>query len=457
MTRAKKCILVAEDDDAEREALSRVLRLEKYDVRMARNPAEALTFLDQPIDLVLSDLRMGLGSGIDLLRAWRQRRLDTPFILLTAFGTVDTAVTAMKLGAADFLTKPVDPVKLLDLIASILGRGAGADTGAQVIERINAGLVSSRIVGRSPALVEVCEQTERAAQSASTVLILGESGTGKELIAEALHYSSPRRAEPFVVVNMAAIPEALVESELFGHLKGAFTSALANRVGRFEAARGGTLFIDEIGDFPLAVQAKLLRVLETRKFHPVGGDREVLADVRIVAATSRPLQQMVQTGAFREDLYYRLNIIAIHLPPLRQRRQDIPLLTQHFLTLLATEQGRKAPQVAPDLLRQLEACDWPGNIRQLRNCLERIYVLTSSDELTLADLPPEIRQPLPPHAAVPAGSRMESLKRSAILEAIEQFGGNRTRAAQFLGISVRTLQRKLRDWGLAGPSQDAIT
>lgn len=450
MSQTKRCILVVEDGENEREALARVLRLEGFEVRTARHPQEAMTLLDQSIDLVVSDLRMGLLSGIDLLRQWRQKRPHTPFIILTAFGTVDAAVTAMKLGAQDFLSKPVDPIKLLELIRRLLGEADEA-RGPEAARRINDGLGAEKIVGRSRAWVEVCEQTLRAARTQSTVLILGESGTGKELIAEALHRNSTRRDGPFTVVNMAAIPEPLVESELFGHVKGAFTSAVASRVGRFEAARGGTLFIDEIGDFPLAMQAKLLRVLESRKITPVGTDREVPVDVRIVAATSRPLTRMLHSGEFREDLYYRLNVIAIHLPPLRDRRQDIPLLAYHFLAEFARAADRQPLRLSPELLHDLQVFDWPGNVRQLRNCLERMSVLTQKDVLTPDDLPPDVRDTDP---AEPAGSRMESLKRSAILQAIDQFGGNRTRAAEFLGISVRTLQRKLRDWGMAGPAAE---
>lgn len=445
----KRRILVAEDKDGEREAMARVLRLERFEALTARNCDEALAYVDKSIDLVLSDLRLGQESAIDLLRAWREQRPETPFIILTAFGTVDSAVAAMKLGAADFLTKPVDPVKLIESVRHLLNEPEPG-SGSEIMRRINEGLAPARIVGRSRAILDVCEQTLRAAQSSSTVLIAGESGTGKELIAEALHRHSDRRDGPFVVVNMAAIPEALVESELFGHVKGAFTTAIAARVGRFEAARGGTLFIDEIGDFPLPMQAKLLRVLETRRISAVGSDRDVQVDVRIVAATSRPLAKMVQTGEFRTDLYYRLNVIAIQLPPLSQRRQDIPALAQHFLAEFARQAGRLSVRVAPDLMRALESFNWPGNVRQLRNCLECMSVLARGEVLTLADLPPDFKESDEHAEQVAAGSRMESLKRSAILQAIEQFGGNRTRAAEFLGISVRTLQRKLREWGLSG-------
>lgn len=447
MPNTRRCILVVEDELAEREALSRVLRLEGYDVLTACDPVDAQRLADRAVDLVISDLCMGRHSGIDFLCNWRQQRPYTPFILLTGFGTVNTAVAAMKSGADDFLTKPVDPVQLLGLIRNLLNPAA-SNAEEPVLARINAGLSPKKIIGRSSSLAEVCGHALRAAQTTSTVLILGESGTGKELIAEALHRHSSRCDASFVVVNMAAIPESLVESELFGHVKGAFTSATANRIGRFEAAHGGTLFIDEIGDFPLHMQAKLLRVLETRTINPIGSNRVVPVDVRVVAATSRPLAKMCDSGAFREDLYFRLNVISIQLAPLRERRQDIALLTQHFVKEFASSFHRKTPRVAPELLRELERLNWPGNIRQLRNCLERMCVLCHRDVLTPQDLPPDIRELLEGAALPASSSRLESLERSAILQALEQFDGNRTRAASFLGISVRTLQRKLHHWGM---------
>jgi DNA-binding NtrC family response regulator len=332
-----------------------------------------------------------------------------------------------------------------------MGNLVSRELQSDVMRQINAPLNMGRIVGSAASLIDVCEKTMRAAQSESTVLILGESGAGKELIAEAIHCHSPRRDKPFVVVNMAAIPESLVESELFGHVKGAFTSAMQQRVGRFEQAQGGTLFIDEIGDFPLTVQAKLLRVLESRRYWSLGSDQEKTADVRVVAATSRPLAKLVQSGAFREDLYFRLNVIPLHLPPLRQRRQDIPLLTDYFLHAYASSQGQRPLRVSPELRQRLEQYDWPGNVRQLRNCIERMCVFARGEVLTPLDLPSDI---FPAAENEPNSSRMDSLKKNAILEALEQFGGNRTRAAEFLGISLRTLQRKLREWGMTASSTE---
>lgn len=434
-------ILIVEDGASEREALARLLRIEQFEVLTARSAEDALNQVTDPVDLVISDLRMAKQTGIDLLRAWRERFPETPFIILTAFGAVGTAVEAMKLGASDFLTKPVDPTRLLATIRQLL-EIAAADSGQvrPTGERIGG---FEQIVGRSQIMTDACERTLRAARSNSTVLLLGESGTGKELFAEAIHRHSARSKGPFVVVNMAAMPDTLVESELFGHVRGAFTGAASARVGRFEAAGGGTLFIDEIGDFPQHLQAKLLRALETHSITPVGSGVDKSVDVRVVAATSRNLAEMKDRGQFREDLYYRLNVIAIQLPPLRQRRQDIPLLVQHFLSE-AAQAGKERPRkLTAELMRALEQFDWPGNVRQLRNCIDWMNVMAESEVLTLKDLPPDLAPPTEPALA---GTRMDSLERTAILQALDQFGGNRTRAAEFLGISVRTLQRRLRDW-----------
>lgn len=438
--------MVVEDGDTEREALARMLRLERFDVETARNPAEAMTKIDDPVDLVVSDLRMGAQTGIDLLKSWRERRPTTPFILLTAFGDVPSAVAAMKLGASDFLSKPVDPLQLLTLIQETLDIGDRPMEGSAAQENE----IWEGIVGRSPVMINVRQQTIRAANTSSTVLVFGESGTGKELIAEAIHRQSRRKNGPFVVVNIAALPDSLVESELFGHVKGAFTHAVTDRVGRFRAAHGGTLFIDEVGDFPLHLQAKLLRVLEQRAVCPVGTEEEIPVDVRVVAATSRPLAKMIASSEFREDLFYRLNVLAIQLPPLRERREDIAPLTDYFLKAAPPRADGTRLRLAPDLLQTLEQLPWPGNVRQLKNCLERMSVMASGDTLTKDDLPLELLESLPEEGSFQTESRMETLKRSAIMDALRQFDGNRTRAAQFLGVSVRTLQRKLREWGQAG-------
>ena len=458
-TPATAVVLVVEDGAAEREALARVLRLEDYVVLSARNPEHALTLIDQPIDIIVSDLKMGARTGLDLMQLWNARKPDTPFIIITAYGDVESAVTAMKLGARDYLSKPVDPGKLLELVrlnlrqarnkAAAAGQAA-ALAGAPAADGATAERGIGKLVGMSAPIERIRAQILRVAPTDSTVLVLGESGTGKELVAEAVHVHSARGEQPFVVVNMAAVPEALVESELFGHVKGSFTGATADRIGRFEAADGGTLFIDEIGDFPLPSQAKLLRVLENRVVQPVGGNENRPVNVRLVAATSRNLRQMIAEGRFREDLYYRLNVVTIELTPLRDRREDVPVLIEHFVRHLARELHKPMPAISEDLQAFLAGYVWPGNVRQLRNCLERMMVLATGPQLTLEDLPADLRASArltPASAAVDDASQLDRLEKSVILQTLKRFEGNRTRTAEALGISIRTLQRRLKEWG----------
>lgn len=443
-------ILVVEDEQGAREAMARVLRMEGYEVLSAGNVVQAMEYVTEPVDLVISDVRMeSTKDGLELLKKWKERRRETPFIMATAYGEVESAVAAMKFGAEDYLTKPINPDELLIVIKKCLDASLTQRTLEHLQERLDERLGFEQIIGNSKAMLDVFERARRAAKTDCTVLITGESGTGKELIAEALHQNSPRKSQPFVAVNMAAVPESLVESELFGHVKGAFTGATESRIGRFEAANGGTIFIDEVGDFALSSQAKLLRVLETRVINPIGRNDDRLVDVRVVAATSRDLEQMVADETFREDLYYRLNVVSIHLPPLRQRRDDIPLLTTAFLKRMCESHGREPMKLDPELVRFLESYDWPGNVRQLRNCIESMVVMSGGDVLTIADLPMSIRRS---HTAanadiqIPVDRTLEEIERSAIMHALEHYDGNRTRAAESLGISVRTLQRRLKDW-----------
>jgi len=440
---------VVEDERSEREALARVLRMENYEVLTAEDAEHALRLVDDRVDLVLSDLRMGKNTGIDLLRIWKQRHPSTPFVLITAHGDIESAVEAMKLGAADYVTKPVNPEELLLLIQRCLEVRKKDETIEHLSRRLDDKLGLENIVGRSKPMLDVFSRVRRAAQAESTILILGESGTGKELIAEAIHQNSHRKNGPFIAVNMAAVPTSLVESELFGHVKGAFTGATASRVGRFEAAQRGTIFIDEIGDFALESQAKLLRVLETHAITPVGGNKEVECDVRVVAATSRNLEQLVAEETFREDLYYRLTVVTVPLPPLRERPDDIPLLVSHFLDELCRANNK--PAMAPDreAMRFFETFDWPGNVRQLANCLESMVVLATGPTLTVDDLPANLavlRSGDETQVRIPIGTTIEDLERQAIEQTLERFDGNRTQAADSLGISVRTLQRKLKGW-----------
>jgi DNA-binding NtrC family response regulator len=441
----KPVILVVEDKTSEREALMRLLRTEQCDVLGAKNPKEALAYLEEPVDLVISDLRMGETSGVE-------RRPGTPFVLVTAYGDVASAVEAMKLGAEDYINKPVNPDELLMLIGKCLESRRKDERIRELESRLDRRLGFEKIIGKSKPMLAVFDQARRAAMADSTVLITGESGSGKELFAEAIHQNSLWKDGPFVTVNMAAVPENLVESELFGHVKGSFTGATGHRIGRFEAAHGGTLFIDEVGDFAASSQAKLLRVLENHTITPVGSNEDREVNVRVVAATSRNLEEMVVLEQFREDLYYRLNVVNLRLPPLRDRRDDIPLLVDHFLHQLCESCGRALPEIDPALMSFFERYDWPGNVRQLANCLESMVVLARDNKLTLADLPSTVD--ISPHDRsdldIPPGTSLEELEHAAVVKALEQHEGNRTRAAESLGISVRTLQRKLKAWAMDG-------
>lgn len=445
----KPKILIVEDMESEREALTRLLRMEDYDVVVAKNPKQAIEHLEDAVELVVSDLRMGETSGVELLRFWKNRRPGTPFIMMTAYGNVNSAVEAMKLGAEDYLCKPVNPDELLMLVEKCLEGRRKDQTIAHLQQRLDERLGFEKIVGQSAAMLSVFKSARRAAATDSTVLITGESGTGKELIAEAIHQNSPRKEKPFVVVNMAAVPEHLVESELFGHTKGSFTGATESRIGCFESADQGTIFIDEIGDFRLESQAKLLRVLENRTVTPVGSNAQREVNVRVVAATSRNLERMVKEGEFREDLYYRLNVINLHLPPLRDRREDIPLLVDSFMREFCRHAGRDELRLDAELRQYLQTHHWPGNVRQVRNALESMVVLAGGDTLTMDDVPAMLEGDIesPDHVAIPAGTSLEELEQEAVTQALAQYDGNRTRAAKALGISVRTLQRKLKAWG----------
>lgn len=451
-------VLVVEDNEAERRALSQILKSQGFQVFGAENADKAVGYVDENIDVVLSDLEMGDVSGMDLLHLWKKRKPETQFILLTGHGKIDSAVEAIKSGAYDYVTKPINP----DEITLLIKRAVESISKDREIDHLRRRLDQKfgldKIIGQSKQMKDIFARIQRAAPVDSTVLILGESGTGKELVAQALHHNSPRKKGPFVAVNCAAVPATLVESELFGHVRGAFTGATDRRIGRFEQADGGSLFIDEIGDFELGLQAKLLRVLETLTLTPVGGHEDRKVDVRVIAATSRDIRKMVEQGTFREDLFYRLNVVQVNLPPLRERPDDIPLLVDHFLKEISEQKHTPMKRVSPEVMRNFLSYRWPGNVRELRNALESMMVLAEGELLTENDLPDRIRHGSDsPGTArqLPVGLSMEELERLAIQKALDQCGGNRTHAAGRLGISVRTLQRKLRqyehDTGAAAP------
>jgi DNA-binding NtrC family response regulator len=444
-------ILVVEDHEVERRAVSQVLKAEGFSVFGAENADKALGYMDENIDVVLSDLNMGDVSGMDLLNLWKKKQPDTQFILLTGHSSVNSAVEAIKAGAFDYVTKPINPDELIVLIRRAMEVMAKDKEIDNLRRRLDQKFGLDQIVGSSKQMKDVFAKIQRAAPVDSTVLILGESGSGKELVAAALHHNSLRKKGAFVAVNVAAVPATLVESELFGHVRGAFTGATDRRIGRFEQADGGTLFIDEIGDFEIGLQAKLLRVLETFTVTPVGGHEDRKVNVRVLAATSRDLQKMVAEGTFREDLFYRLNVIPISLPPLRDRPDDIPILAEHFLKEISANKHTAPRRISPEVMRRFQQYRWPGNVRELRNTLEQMMVLAEGEILTERDLPDRIAagsQDLPTPREIPTGLTMEELEKLAITKALDQCGGNRTHAANRLGISVRTLQRKLRQYEL---------
>ena len=411
--------------------LERALQQEGYKVSTCADGERAREMLDKgTFDLVLTDLKLPGMSGIDVLRASREAQPRLPVVVLTAFGTVGTAVEAMKLGAADFLEKPVEIEDLFQLVESLLG-----EEEESPVFQLPGG---PTIVGRHPTVRAALRLLERVAKTDSTVLLTGESGTGKELFARALHGLSSRREGPFVGVNCAAIPETLLENELFGHEKGAFTGAHRRQAGRFEAAHGGTLLLDEIGELPLATQSKVLRVLEERTFERVGSSRSIRADVRLVAATNRDLRSMVEVGGFRDDLYYRLEVFPIELPALRDRVSDIPLLAQHLVEVIAVRQGVDPPILTKEAAGLLEEHEWPGNVRQLANVLERAMIVGEGPRLEATDLKTLL-------VAESGGS-----ERQRICDALDQSVGDKHRAAEYLGMSYRTLLRRIREHDLAG-------
>jgi DNA-binding NtrC family response regulator len=442
-------VLVVEDHENERRAVSQILKAEGFTVYGAENADKAIGYLDENIDVVLSDLQMGDVSGLDLLQLWKKRKPETQFVLLTGHSSINSAVEAIKSGAYDYITKPVNPDELILLIRRAIDGMQKDKEIDNLRRRLDQKFGLDQIIGQSKVMKDIFARIQRAAPVDSTVLILGESGTGKELVAQALHHNSLRKKGPFVAVNCAAVPATLVESELFGHVRGAFTGATDRRMGRFEQANGGTLFIDEIGDFELGLQAKLLRVLETLTLTPVGGHEDMKVDVRVVAATSRDVIKMVKEGTFREDLYYRLNVVQVNLPSLRDRVDDIPVLVEHFLKEISENKKTAVRRLTPEVMRRFMSYRWPGNVRELRNTLESMMVLADGDLMTENDLPDRIREGSAPMGAtkeIPTGLRMEELEKMAITKALDQCGGNRTHAAGKLGISVRTLQRKLRQY-----------
>ncbi len=457
-------VLVVDDETNMRKVLRAVLRRAGgLEVHTAADGEEALAILeaDPGFSLVLTDLRMPGLDGMALLGQILRRWPELPVVLLTAHGTVDTAVEAMKLGAFDFVTKPFDQDELVGVVRKALATRRLA-VSAPAAQQGDAASGRYGLIGASAPMQRVFEIVDRVAATPSTVLITGESGTGKELIAKALHEQSPRAGRPYIKVNCAAIPDTLIESELFGYEKGAFTGAVTSKPGRFELADQGTLFLDEIGEITTEMQVKLLRAIQESEFERVGGISTRRVDVRLITATNRDLAQRVQAGAFRDDLYYRLNVVPVHLPPLRERQADIPLLVEHLLTRYAARLGRAAPELRPDALQLMLAYGWPGNIRELENVIERTLLFCDGDAIGAADLPGELRGEAPGrgrlsvpvtvvgHTGLKDAVRQttQRLEREMIERALQETGGNVTRAARTLAISRKSLQTKMKEFGL---------
>jgi two-component system response regulator AtoC len=444
-------ILVVDDDDRLRKTLELLLRSQGHDVVAAADVAQATAILgDRPVDLVISDLRMPGGSGLDLLGVVRRECPDTPLIVLTAYGTVETAVQAMRDGAFDYVLKPFDGGEMELRVARALEvRYVRLENEFLREEREHGGELDE-LIGVSPALRRVTDLIRQVAPSRASVLVTGETGTGKELVARAIHRRSPRQARLMVPVNLAAIPSELLESELFGHVRGAFTGAVTERPGKLELADGGTLFLDEIGDAPLTLQPKLLRVLQDGIVERVGGTRGRQVDVRVVSATNRTLEADVAAGRFRADLYYRLRVIEIEMPPLRERREDVRYLVGHFLRRFGQGRSGGTPKITEGSLRLLEGHDWPGNVRELEHVVERAVVLCRGDVIDAGLL--DLRAPAP---AVPGpdGVRLDEaldrVERDLILRALDETKQVKSRAARLLGVSERTLWYKLRKHGLS--------
>ena len=444
-------VLIVDDEKHTREGLQQALQ-ESYDVTVASNADEAFNLMDaQEFEVIVTDLRMPGKSGLKVIDKALALPNRPAVIMMTAYGSIDSAVEAMKRGAVDFLTKPVQIERLEILIQRALKTKTLEVEVKQLHERLDEKFSVGAIVGRSPRLAEVIERVKLVAPSKATILIEGETGTGKELIAQAIHQASPRARAAFIPVHCAALPATLLESELFGHERGAFTGATERREGRFELADGGTVFLDEIGEIGPEIQVKLLRFLETRSFERIGGTKTLNVDVRLVAATNRNLEQMVKEGKFREDLYFRLNVVRITTPPLRERTDDIPVLLEHFIQVYAKENAYEPVQIEPGAMRHLQAYPWPGNIRELRNFAENAVVLRRGGKMSEFDLEPKFRGETapPPSMVTPTPANpfsVEDNEKRLLREALMKARGNRTRAATLLGISRRTLHRKIAQW-----------
>ncbi len=446
-------ILVVDDEKNIREGLGRALELDGYEVSLAADGMEALDQIQRGIvDLVISDLRMPKLSGEDLLKTLTSKYPSIPVIILTGHGTIENAVSAMRMGAYDFLTKPINLDRLSMMVKRALGNRVLAlehQALKQEVERLEQKRRYSQIIGKSLPMQKVFDLINQVATTRASVLITGDSGVGKELVADSLHYLSDRRDGPLIKVHCAALSENLLESELFGHERGSFTGAINQKKGRFELADGGTIFLDEIGEISTTVQVKLLRVLQEKIFERVGGEKSIEVDVRLITATNRDLKAEIEAGRFREDLYYRLNIVNIHIPPLRERKDDIPLLVAGFITELSKENNKNIEGIEPKARTALYNYRWPGNVRELRNTIESAVVLAKSSFITLDDLPPSLRkEDETAFIKLDLGTSMADAEKEIIRQTLNYTKNNKSRAAEVLGIGRKTLHRKLDEYGL---------
>jgi two-component system response regulator HydG len=458
----KGCVLIVDDDPVMCETLELVLAKEGFDVRSATSATDALDVVagaaDAPIDVILTDLNMRGMNGLELCERMVLNRPDVPVIVITAFGSLETAVAAIRVGAYDFITKPPDTGALVVALERAIQHRRLRDEVKRLQRVVSDSTRFGPSLGSSSAMRAVYDLLERIADSTVSVLVTGETGTGKEVVARALHEQGPRRKAPFVAINCSAVPEALLESELFGHVRGAFTDARAPRAGLCVQAKGGTLLLDEIGDMPLALQPKLLRVLQERSVRPVGGDEEIPIDVRVIATTNRDLRTLVEEKRFREDLYFRINVVHVELPPLRARGGDVLLLARHFVDVHAARAGKRVTGLSPAAAEKVLAYAWPGNVRELQNCIERAVALTRYEQIAVDDLPEQVRAYRRSHVLIAGDDPSElvslaEVERRYVLRVMEAAAGNKTLAAQTLGITRKTLYRKLEEYG-AGDGSD---
>ncbi len=451
-------LLIVEDEPLLRITMADALRKEGWAVDVAEDGVKGNALFERSLhDVVLTDLVMPRMDGMALLKRIKALQPDTTVVIITAHGSVDRAVEAMREGAADFISKPFSMAQLLVRLNNVCSVRMLREQNVRLQEQLEERFSFSNIIGKSKKMHEVFELIKVVADSEASVLVLGESGTGKELVASAIHYNSPRRTKPYIRVSCASLPESLIESELFGYERGAFTGASERRIGRFEAASGGTLFLDEIGELPLSFQVKLLRVLQERQIERLGSNRPIDIDVRFVSASLRPLEEEIAEGRFREDLYFRINTVTIQLPPLRERREDIPLLAQSFLTEFAQERGKELEGFSDEVLERFDAYPWPGNVRELRNVVERAVLFSRGPLVTAEALPeslaaasagPVAREVTLPREVVKLHQAVERAEVEAIRAALEATGGRRSDAADLLGISRKTLWEKMRNYGI---------